>query len=80
MTRYGSVLRLQAEAIAMYKTYHAGVWPEVLATIRECQIRHYTIFLKDDLLFGYFEYHGSDYAEAWPKWQPTRRRKHGGRS
>jgi len=62
MTRYGSVLRLKPEAIPTYKTYHAAVWPEVLATIRKCQIRNYSIFLKDDLLFGYFEYHGSDYA------------------
>ena len=67
MTRYGSVLRLKPEAIATYKTYHAAVWPEVLATIRKCQIRNYSIFLKDDLLFGYFEYHGSDYAADMAK-------------
>jgi L-rhamnose mutarotase len=34
----------------------------VLVTIRACNIHNYSIFLKDDLLFGYFEYHGSDFA------------------
>ena len=67
MTRYGFLLRLKPEAIAIYKTYHTAVWPEVLATIRSCQIRNYTIFLRDDLLFGYFEYHGSDYAADMAK-------------
>jgi L-rhamnose mutarotase len=43
-----------------YKAYHAEVWPEVLAMIRECHIRNYSIFLKDNYLFGYFEYHGTD--------------------
>lgn len=61
MTRYGSVLRLNPASIETYKRYHAQVWPEILATIERCNIRNYSIFLKDDLLFGYFEYHGADY-------------------
>src|SRR6266566_5096676 len=52
MKRYGSVI---------------GVRPEVLATIQRCNIRNYSIFLKDDLLFGYFEYHGTDYAADMAK-------------
>jgi L-rhamnose mutarotase len=61
MVRYGSVLRVKRASIETYKNYHAKVWPEVLATIRRCNIRNYSIFLKDDLLFGHFEYHGIDY-------------------
>ena len=30
--------------------------------IRKCNIRNYSIYLKDDVLFGYFEYHGTDYS------------------
>ena len=30
--------------------------------IRKCNIRNCSNFLKDDLLIGYFEYHGSDHA------------------
>jgi len=61
MKRYGSLIGLRLETLDEYKKYHAAVWPEVLATIQACNIRNYSIFLKDGLLFGYFEYHGSDY-------------------
>jgi len=61
MTRYGSVLKIKPEAIATYKAHHASVWPGVLEMIRKCNIRNYSIYLKDDYLFGYFEYHGTDY-------------------
>ena len=64
MQRMGSVLGIKPEAIAEYKRIHADVWPEVLAMIAACNIRNYTIFLKEpeNLLFSYFEYHGSDFA------------------
>ncbi len=64
MQRMGSVLGIRPEAIAEYKRIHADVWPEVLATIAACNIRNYTIFLKEpeNLLFAYFEYHGTDWA------------------
>jgi L-rhamnose mutarotase len=60
MKRVGMVLRLKPDAVESYKKYHAAVWPEVLATLRECNIRNYSIYLKDGYLFGYFEYHGED--------------------
>jgi L-rhamnose mutarotase len=62
MKRYGSVINVRPEAIEEYKRYHAAVWPEILEMIHQCNIRNYSIFLKDNLLFGYFEYHGSDFA------------------
>jgi L-rhamnose mutarotase len=62
MKRYGSVIRVRPEKIEEYEQYHAAVWPEVLATIRRCNIRNYSIFRKDNFLFGYFEYYGTDYA------------------
>ncbi|MFI0844757.1 L-rhamnose mutarotase [Mesorhizobium sp. IMUNJ 23232] len=64
MRRMGSILGIKPEAIAEYKRIHADVWPEVLATIAACGIRNYTIFLKEpeNLLFAYFEYHGTDFA------------------
>lgn len=61
MQRYGSVIGVNPASLQAYKKHHAAVWPEVLAMIRRCNIRNYSIFLKDNLLFGYFEYHGSDY-------------------
>ncbi|MGB8478377.1 MAG: L-rhamnose mutarotase [Acidobacteriaceae bacterium] len=61
MKRYGFVNRVRPERMEEYKRYHAAVWPGVLSMIHQCNIRNYSIFLKDDFLFGYFEYHGDDY-------------------
>ena len=63
MKRMGFVLGIKADQIAEYKRIHAAVWPEVLATIARCNIKNYTIFLKEpeNLLFAYFEYHGTDF-------------------
>ncbi len=61
MKRYGQLLRIKRDRIEEYKQHHARVWPEILRMIRECSIRNYSIFLKDDLLFAYFEYVGEDF-------------------
>lgn len=62
MKRYGQILRVRPEHLESYKAYHRKVWPEVLATIRECNIRNYSIFFRDGLLFAYFEYTGAEFA------------------
>lgn len=63
MQRMGMVIGLKAEKIAEYKRLHAAVWPEILDMISKCNIRNYSIFLKEpeNLLFGYWEYHGTDF-------------------
>ena len=61
MKRYGMVIRLRPGAEEEYCKHHAKVWPKVLAVIRECNIRNYSIYLKDGFLFSYFEYHGDDF-------------------
>ncbi len=65
--RYGQLIGLKREAAEQYVKYHTQVWPEVLRTIRACNIRNYSIFLKDDLLFAYFEYVGSDFVADMAK-------------
>ncbi len=67
MKRYGQLLRIKRDRIEEYKQHHARVWPEVLRTIRDCNIRNYSIFLKDNLLFAYFEYVGEDFAADMAK-------------
>lgn len=62
MKRYGMVIGLKPEAEENYRRHHAEVWPGVLEMIRACNIRNYSIYLKDHTLFGYFEYVGDDYA------------------
>jgi L-rhamnose mutarotase len=64
MKRMGMVIGVVPDQIAEYKRIHAAVWPEILAKISDCNIRNYTIFLREpeNLLFAYWEYHGEDWA------------------
>lgn len=62
MRRVASVIRLRPEHEAEYRRLHALPWAEVLATLRSANIRNYSIFLRDGLLFSYLEYTGEDYA------------------
>jgi L-rhamnose mutarotase len=59
--RYGQLLRLKPEHEAEYRRQHVAVWPEVLERIHRSNIRNYSIFLKDGILFAYFEYVGADF-------------------
>lgn len=60
-------LRLKPGAAEPYKAYHRSVWPEVLEMISECNIRNYSIYFRDDILFSYFEYFGTDIKADWAK-------------
>lgn len=62
MKRYGMVIRIKVGCEKEYRRYHAAVWPEILEMIRRCNISNYSIFMKDNTLFSYFEYRGSDFA------------------
>ena len=63
MQRMGMVISVKPAMIKTYKRLHSAVWPDVLAQIKSSNIRNYTIFLREpeNLLFGYWEYHGSDF-------------------
>ena len=61
MKRHGELIGIKRECVAAYIDYHCAVWPEVAAKITECNIRNYTIFMHDGLLFAYYEYVGDDY-------------------
>ena len=63
MERMGMVIGINPEDIPEYKRLHADTWPEILAGISACNIRNYSIFLREpeNLLFGYWEYHGTDF-------------------
>jgi L-rhamnose mutarotase len=61
MQRFGSVIRLRPERRDEYLALHASVWPDVEDALARANIRNYTIFLHDDLLFGYYEYVGDDH-------------------
>lgn len=70
--RFGSVVGLRGEKLQEYKKLHAAVWPEVAKTIRDVNIRNYSIYLRklpdgNYYLFSYFEYVGRDFAADMAK-------------
>jgi L-rhamnose mutarotase len=67
MERYAMVLRVRPEFEREYLEYHKAVWPEVLELIRDCNVRNYSIFLRDHCLFAYYEYAGVDYKSDMAK-------------
>lgn len=67
MRRFGQVIGVDPEQFESYKKYHAAVWPEILAMITACNIRNYSIFHKDNVLYAYFEYIGTDFAADMAK-------------
>ncbi len=58
---YGQIGRLKRNKIKTYKYLHENPWPEVLETIKKCNLQNYSIFIQDDIVFAYFEYVGEDY-------------------
>jgi L-rhamnose mutarotase len=67
MKRYASIIGVLPEKLEEYKKLHAVVWPEVLSTIKACNINNYSIFYKDGMLYSYFEYLGEDYDQDMKK-------------
>ena len=61
MKRYGMAVKIKPENLDEYKRLHADVWPDVLKMIGECNIRNYSIYHKDGMMFSYFEYVGDDF-------------------
>jgi len=63
--RFGWVTGIKPEKIDYYKKLHANPWPGVVSMIQECNIRNFSIFLKEiggkHYLFAYLEYTGDDF-------------------
>ena len=66
MKRFGSVIKVRRESLEVIgnTTRRCGLkcWHDPALQHSEL-----SIYLKDDLLFGYFEYHGVDYAADMSK-------------
>ncbi len=59
--RFGQLIRVRPESVEAYEQLHAQPWPAVAAAIRRANIRNYSIYRHDGLLFAYYEYAGEDY-------------------
>ena len=60
--RLAQTIRLRPERREEYLVLHRAVWPGVEAALRAANVRNYSIFLRQDILFSYFEYSGDDFA------------------
>ena len=63
MQKMGMMIGIAPEKIPEYKQLHGAVWPEILQSLTDANIRNYSIFLREpeNLLFGYWEYVGDDF-------------------
>ena len=55
MERVAFAMRLLPGAQDAYRRRHAAVWPEMLEALRGAGCHNYSIYQRDDDLFGYFE-------------------------
>lgn len=60
MRRFGQTIHLKPEVTEEYKRLHVKIWPEIEQAIRESGITNYSIYLKDGVMFAYYEYTGPD--------------------
>ncbi|MFS0575599.1 L-rhamnose mutarotase [Sporosarcina sp. 179-K 3D1 HS] len=61
MLRVAGMIHISDEHIEEYKKLHRQVWPEVIDRIKKSNIQNYSIHLKDNTLFSYYEYVGENY-------------------
>ena len=59
--RYAMAVRLKDEKRDFYIKNHANVWPEVLSELKKIKVKNYSIYLKEDFMFGYLEYDGNNF-------------------
>ena len=55
------VIGLRPECEDAYRAAHRQVPAAILSMIKECNIRNYSIFIRNSVLYGYFEYVGADF-------------------
>jgi L-rhamnose mutarotase len=58
MKRFGQTIHLRPEVEAEYRKIHVKIWPEIEDAIRKSGITNYSIYLKDGIMFAYYEYSG----------------------
>ena len=61
MKRLGMMIAIREDRIKEYRELHANVWPDVLKNLTDLHCKNYSIFLHNNYLFGYMEYHGKNY-------------------
>ena len=58
----GSIIGIRPEFAERYQILRRNVFPASWTRISRSNIRNYSIFLRDEVLLGHFDYVGDDYA------------------
>ena len=61
MRRFGQIIKVKPECLEEYKRYHADPLPGVNEMIKACHLKNYSIYVRGDIMFSYFEYDGDDF-------------------
>ncbi len=61
MKRFIFHSELKQEKIEDYVELHAKPWPELIELITRCNIHNYSISIKGNELYTYYEYTGNNY-------------------
>ena len=81
--RHTWVTGLKPEKAEYYHKLHKNPWPTVTATIKECNIRNFSIYEREitgkTYLIAYLEYTGEVFAADMKKWLPIPRLNVGGK-
>jgi L-rhamnose mutarotase len=72
MRRIGMVIKIKPEYLEEYILLHKNPDSELLMALEESNIRNNTVFHTADILFNYFEYHGTDFESDWIKYTETK--------
>ena len=62
--RMAMIIKVKPDKLAEYKRLHAEPWAAMNDALTAAQIGNYSIYLREpeNLLFGYWEYFGTDFA------------------
>ena len=60
MQRFTLYSQLKPERVEEYVHLHTHPWPEILRVLEECHFHHYSISIRGNELFTYYEYTGDD--------------------
>lgn len=79
MIRFGQIIHLKPASADEYVKQHSAVWEPVLETISACNIKNYSIFKKDNVLFfRILNIQEMTLKATWEKWQPMKKHSTGG--
>ena len=71
MKRFIMYSQLKAEKINDYISLHKNPWPNLLELLSECNIKNYSISIRKDELYTYYEYVGQNYEADMKKMESS---------